>query len=237
MKNDSSWQYDEFKQVGKDYGDSAEVEAYDASHGDFRDIQTEACTVLDLLALEPDATLVDFGCGTGTFAIEAARRCKKVYAVDVSATMLDYAREKAARAGINNIEFHHGGFLSYAHPGPAVDAISTIFAFHHLPDFWKGVALGRLYEMLKPAGQFYLHDAIIEPDNCLGNLTNFIDKLAAAGGSFMREDAEMHFREEFSTYDWIIDGLLIRARFKICQKTLEDGVLATYLCIRPGRFP
>jgi len=237
MNIPSSWQYDEFKQVGKDYGDSAEVEAYDASHGEFRDIQAEANAVLDLLALGSEAALIDYGCGTGTFAIEAARRCKKVYAVDVSATMLDYAREKAARAGVNNIDFHHGGFLSYAHPGPAVDAISTIFAFHHLPDFWKGVALGRLYEMLKPAGQFYLHDAIIEPDNCLDNLAGFIDKLAAAGGNFLREDAEMHFREEFSTYDWIIDGLLTRAGFTISQKTLENGVLATYLCNRPGRYP
>lgn len=233
MINYPSWQYDEFRPVGKNYGDSAEVDNYDASHGDFRNLQAEANASLDLLALDSDAILIDFGCGTGTFAIEAARRCKKVYAVDVSEAMLDYAGEKAARAGIRSIEFHHGGFLSYLHTGPAVDAITSSFALHHLPDFWKGIALGRLYGMLAPGGRFYLHDAVIEPDNCLDNLANFIDKLAAAGGNFMREDAEMHFRDEFSSYDWIIDGLLTRAGFAIQQKTLENGVLATYLCSRP----
>jgi putative AdoMet-dependent methyltransferase len=45
-----SWQYNEFQQVGKDYGIPTEVELYDASHVDFRDIEKESNAVLDLLA-------------------------------------------------------------------------------------------------------------------------------------------------------------------------------------------
>lgn len=141
MKTHPSWQYDEFKQVGKDYGSPMEVEVYDSSHADFRDLEAESNEVLDSLAIRPGDVLIDFGSGTGTFAIQAARRCARVYAVDVSAAMLDYAKAKAAGAGTSNIFFSLGGFLTYEHPDQPVDAIVTTFAFHHLPDFWKGIAL------------------------------------------------------------------------------------------------
>jgi len=233
MSDHSTWQYDEFKQVGKDYGDPAEVEVYDASHGDFRDLEGEADTVLDRLALGSDAILIDFGCGTGTFVIEAAKRYAQVFAVDVSPAMLSQAQTKAKAAGVGNIIFCHAGFLTYSHQGNAVDAVTTTFAFHHLPDFWKGIALQRLYGLLKPGGQFYLSDAIIEERNCLENISAFIDELAEAGGDFLREDTETHFREEYSSYDWVIDGLLERAGFEIRDKRIDKGVLGHYLCRKP----
>lgn len=49
---------------------------------------------------------------------------------------------------------------------------------------------------------------------------------------FLQDDAEMHFREEYSTYDWVMDGLLTRAGFAIDDKQLQDGVLGIYLCSR-----
>jgi putative AdoMet-dependent methyltransferase len=63
-----SWLYNEFQQVGKDYGSQAEVDVYDTSHADFRDIEAESRQVLDTLALQPTDTLIDFGSGTGVFA-------------------------------------------------------------------------------------------------------------------------------------------------------------------------
>lgn len=232
MSDLSVWQYDEIKQVGKDYADPGEVEVYDASHADFRDLVAEAHGVLDRLALKADARLIDFGCGTGTFVIEAAKRCKQVYAVDVSPAMLSRAQAKAAAAGVENISFCHAGFLSYTHEGETVDAVTTTFAFHHLPDFWKGIALRRLHGLLKPGGLFYLSDAIITQPNCLKNISAFIDEMAKAGGDFLREDCETHFREEYSTYDWIIDGLLERSGFEIRDKRFEKGVLGHYLCCK-----
>lgn len=233
MSDYSDWQYDEFRQVGKDYGDPAEVELYDPSHADFRNPLAEARAVLDRLALGPDDTLIDFGCGTGTFAIEAARRCARVVAVDVSSPMLRRAEAKATAAGVENITFCHAGFLSYEHQGEPVAAVTTTFAFHHLPDFWKGIALQRIARLLRPGGQFYLSDAIVIPEDCLENVAAFIAWLGEAGGDFLHEDAKAHYREEFSTYDWVIDGLLTRAGLEICDKQLERGVLGHYLCRKP----
>ena len=154
------WQWDERVQVGTDYQDPAEVAAYDARMGRFRDVQAENRAILEALALTPEQILLEFGTGTGSFAIAAAGVCAAVYACDVSPMMLAYAREKAQRAGASNITFLLGGFLTYTHPGPAVDAVVTQLALHHLPDFWKGVALGRIAGLLKPGGKLYLRDVV-----------------------------------------------------------------------------
>ena len=230
MNDSISWQYDEFQQVGTNYGSKIEVENYDSSHSDFRDIETENLHVLDSLGIKSSNVLIDFGSGTGTFAIYAAKRCDKVYAVDVSQAMIERAKTKAIQAEASNIEFHHAGFLTYKHNDDPVDAIVTTFAFHHLPDFWKGIALKRLNRMLKPGGQLYIHDVVIKEANAIENISALIEKLATAGGKLLREDARRHFRKEYSTYDWVMDGLLTRSGFAIKSKHIDGGVLGTYIC-------
>lgn len=232
MQQSRSWQYDEFKPVGRDYGSKSEVDIYDSSHADFRDIEVESNRVLDALGVKDTDVLIDFGSGTGIFAIQAARRCRIVYAVDVSQAMIDLASAKATQANLSNIEFHHAGFLTYEHKGDAADAIVSTFAFHHLPDFWKGIALDRMNGMLRSEGQLYIHDVIMERANALANINTFIRKQEVTGGDFLREDAEGHFRDEYSTYDWVMDGLLSRSGFTIRSKNIEGGVIGTYLCTK-----
>ena len=54
-------------------------------------------TVLDWLPIDMTGmTLLDAGCGPGQFSLEAARRGADVTAVDLSPTLLDLARERAA---------------------------------------------------------------------------------------------------------------------------------------------
>ena len=174
MRDLASWQYDEFQQVGRDYGNPAEVEIYDCTHADFRDLEAESNQVIDLLGLASSDVLIDFGSGTGTFAMAAARRCARVHAVDVSPAMLD-AKAKAMAAGISNIIFSHAGFLTYEHLDQPAAAIATTFSLHHLPDFWKGIALARMRSILKPRGQLYIHDVILEQDRAIENIRASID--------------------------------------------------------------
>jgi putative AdoMet-dependent methyltransferase len=77
MRDLASWQYDEFQQVGRDYGNPAEVELYDCTHADLRDLEVESDQVLDLLGLASSDLLIDFGSGMGTFAMAAAPLCPR----------------------------------------------------------------------------------------------------------------------------------------------------------------
>jgi hypothetical protein len=53
--------------------------------------------------------------------------------------MLELLRQRAAAAGVANLECVQAGFLSYRHAGPPADAVYTRNALHQLPDFWKRV--------------------------------------------------------------------------------------------------
>ena len=232
MIENPSWYFDEFNQVGIDYSRIEEVEAYDARYAKFRNVVDENNAILDALKVQPDHILIEIGTGTGAFAIQAACRCKKVIAIDISLAMLAFAKKKAADAGIRNISFSHGGFLTYEHTDVLVDGIVTSTALHHLPDFWKAIALRRLNKMLKPGGQLFISDVVFKDDDPLRNIAIWLGNLEKVADSQFRQEAEMHIREEFSTLDWIMDGLLDRSGFKIVSKKISEGVMAKYLCIK-----
>ena len=77
--------------------------------------------------------------------------------------------------------------------------------------------------MLKPDGQLYIHDVILEQDNATEVVKAFINKQSVAGGDFLKRDAEGHFQQEHSTYDWILDGLLARTGFRIVSRNYSRG--------------
>lgn len=67
---------------------------------------TEVSFLIEKLELTPDMHLIDIGCGTGRHAVEFARRGFRVTGVDQSAGMLEQARLKAERAGVE-VELVH----------------------------------------------------------------------------------------------------------------------------------
>ena len=232
MKSNQRWQWDETIPVGRDFGDRAVVAAYDERHRRFRDVDGENAAILEKLDLPSDAVVGDFGCGTGAFARLAARRCRTVYAVDVSAAMLDFVQWKAKEEGLANVVCRPGGFLTYAHDGPPLDAIHSSLALHHLPDFWKQKALDRLAGWLKPGGRFHLMDVVFGTENVDASVEAWIAGTEAKGGAEVGESIRGHVRKEFSTYTWIMEGLLDRAGFRIDSSESSGGVLAHYYCTK-----
>lgn len=230
-----AWMYDEFVHTGTDFSDIKKVEAYDAKMSKFRDYGKESELILDALEITQDDTLLEIGTGTGHFARAAAGRCKRVYAADVSKPMLEYARSKAEKEGISNIEWVHAGFLSCDFHGIKFDGIVSNAALHHLPDLWKAVALGRVYGSLKPGGRFFLGDVVfscgigeIEP-----RAKAWIDGYEAIDKELHREAAE-HLKKEYSTFSWVLEGMLDRAGFGYRILADSNNFMA-YLCTRDWR--
>jgi len=229
------WLYNEFQQTGKDYSLQEEVEVYDPSHNDFRDLVKEIGVVIEWLRPNKGSKLLDIGCGTGNFSIAMARICEKVYSIDISKAMLKYAQEKAISKKIKNISFTHSGYLNFNLPDQSIDGVISSLSLHHLPDFWKSIALERIFNVLKPKGKFYLYDVVI-PDHQPSDAINaFIANQGIKGGDFMREDTIIHFKEEFSTLDWIMKKLLINAGFIIKKEETQDGLLKKFYCEKSGQ--
>ena len=233
MEKKKEWYYDEFKHVGADYNDLAEVKNYDKKMQKIRDIKKENAEILSLIKLEKDHRLLEVGCGTGEFSIAAAKKCKEVVALDISKKMLEYAGEKAYEAGINNIRFVNSGFLSFDNKEEPFDAIVTSLVMHHLPDFWKTIALKRAYNFLKDDGLLYIFDVIFS-----FGLNEYEDSLNDWVDS-MPEDkitgrVKSHIKDEFSTTSFIMECILEEAGFTIEEKKFNGGVYASYLC-RKGK--
>jgi ubiquinone/menaquinone biosynthesis C-methylase UbiE len=226
------WYFDEFIQTGTDFTDIDKVEAYDNKMCKFRNYKQEAAMVLDLFNVQNTDVLLEIGTGTGHFAIEAAKRCGRVHAVDVSETMLKYAEFKALQENVTNIEWSHSGFLSTDFPDAHFDCIFTNAAMHHLPDFWKALALRNIHRMLKPGGKFILGDVIFSCaiDETEAKVQDWIEGVKKVDDEFDDESAG-HIKKEYSTFSWIIEGMLDRTGFDH-KIVIDSNNFIVYLCTK-----
>ncbi|MDP2216288.1 MAG: hypothetical protein Q8J68_03250 [Methanolobus sp.] len=48
----------------------------------------------------------------------------------------------------------------------------------------------------------------------------------------MTHEYILHIKEEFSTFDWVIEELIEKASFRIEEAFYDNGFIATYLCIK-----
>ena len=232
MKQPPEWMYDEYRHCGVDYDKIENVAAYDRRHGEFRDFKAEAEQIKELLGLTAVDRVIDLGAGTGGITVHLAGQVQQVYAVDVSEPMLEQCRKKCREAGLSNVSCHRGGFLSYEHAGEQVDAIVAQTALHHLPDMFKQAALLRCYDMLKPGGQFLMIDVVFSfPVHAYDTaLQEWID-------GFPPEtvpQAVTHIKSEYSTFDWIMQGMLDRTGFVVEQVQDRDHAIKAYVCRKPA---
>jgi ubiquinone/menaquinone biosynthesis C-methylase UbiE len=185
-------------------------------------------------ALAPGSVVVDLGAGTGQFALAAAAVAGRVVAVDVSAVMLARLREKLRQ---REVEVVQAGFLTYQHTGDLADLVYSHFALHHLPDFWKALALGRMAAMLRPGGHLRLSDVVYGFDaaDAEERIEAWIARTLSddIDSGWTRAELAEHVRDEHSTFTWLLEPMIERAGFEIlaCEHD-GGGMLARYLCRR-----
>jgi putative AdoMet-dependent methyltransferase len=228
------WQYNETKFSGVDFSKVEQVAAYDSMHKKFRDYAKGTEEVIRRLGLDSNSTVIDLGSGTGAFALHAAKKCRTIYAVDISAAMIDYCKQQAEKEGLSNIVFCQGGLLTYEHVNELADAAVCVAVLHHLPDFWKLAALKRCHGMLKPGGRFLLFD-IVFPSAEIDlekKIDEWVKAIEAMADVRLAEEAVIHARDEFSTYDWIMEGIIRRSGFQIDTAEYGKGFQTTYICTK-----
>ena len=228
-----AWMIDELAHAGPEHLDAAFVAGFDRKQG-YPDPAADLAVVREH-GVGRAATGVDLGAGPGRLALAAAPHVARVVAVDVSPAMLALLRERAAKAGLANVECVEAGFLSYTHAGPPADAVYTRNALHQLPDFWKALALDRIAKLLRPGGVLRLRDLVFDfqPAEAEAVLDDWLDGAAtdpAAG--YTREDFAEHLRTEFSTFRWLLEPMLAAAGFRIVAASFEGSIYGAYTCIK-----
>ena len=101
--------------------------------------------------LHPRATVVEFGCGTGSLALALSSHVGQIHAIDVSAEMIRIAERKKADRGVTNVTFHVGTLEAMQSRIPRhVDAVWAYSILHLVDD--RTSTLGTAFELLKPGG-------------------------------------------------------------------------------------
>jgi len=120
---------------------------------------------LDLAQLQPGHTVLDVGCGTGTLALEAARRLGtsgQVTGIDPAPRQIARAQAKARRqrrpAGVP-VRLHLGAIEQLAFADQSFDVVLSTWMMHHLPDDLKEAGLLEIARVLKAGGRLVVVDA------------------------------------------------------------------------------
>ena len=113
--------------------------------------------VYTMLGIEPDVffrgkTILDGGCGTGEETLFlASLGPERIVGIDTSEGSLDYARERAKAAGMDNVEFRHVSVLdTTTFAAESFDYVSSLGCIHHTPRMKD--AFDNLSRMLRPGG-------------------------------------------------------------------------------------
>lgn len=104
--------------------------------------------------LKPGGCALDVCCGTGDFAFElanAAGASGNVVGLDFAAPMVEIAKAKAGRAGLNNVDFLVGNACELPFDDNSFDCATVGFGIRNVADVDK--ALSEMARVVKPGGK------------------------------------------------------------------------------------
>lgn len=222
-----SWIYNEFLASGVDYTDKEVVTQFERRHQNFRNFEKEFELIKQRVSLKSTDEVLDVGCGTGAFILPASRNCKHIYGVDISSGMLGILQKKLDSSKITNVTLCNAGFLTFRNHIPGeqkFDVVISSLALHHLPDFWKAIALKNIADALKPGGRFYLYDVVytFPIEEWRQGVQGLLDDMESAAG----HEAEKHVSSEYSTFSWYLEELLQKVGLQV------EGVYDDYSFVR-----
>jgi len=121
------------------------------------EIESRAIELLERIGIRRGQAVLDFGCGSGTYTIPAARivgEPGRVYALDKDGEALDELMSKAGSTGLINIErMETSGELEIELTDESVDVVLLFDVFHsyYFPQVDdRRRSLSEIYRIMKP---------------------------------------------------------------------------------------
>jgi len=186
-----------------------------------------------LASLKEGETVLDLGSGAGFDCFLAAQKVGprgKVIGVDMTPEMVFRARENAAKAGYDNVEFRLGELEHLPLADNSVEVVISNCVVNLAPD--KDRVFAEVYRVLEPGGRFMISDmvnTISIPDfiresleahlSCLSaQRDEYLEKIQAAGFAQVEVVEETPFPWELSapTAEAIIE------RYGISQERVKE---------------
>lgn len=127
--------------------------------------RTWRTALLEQVAPRDGETIIDVGCGTGSFAILMKQLAPeaRIIGLDPDPEVLRRAEEKARKAGAK-IEWRQGFASDAADMGERLDKAVSSLVFHQIPLAGKGQGLAAMFAAVRPGGEVHIADYARQPD-------------------------------------------------------------------------
>ncbi|WP_417793436.1 class I SAM-dependent methyltransferase [Terasakiella pusilla] len=163
--------------------------------------------------LTPDAEVFEFGCGTGTTALNLADDAGHILAIDASQKMIEIARGKARDQHKANVTFAQDEIESFVGLGKQFDVVMAHSILHLLKD--RQTVLKQVHELLKPNG------VLISSTMCMKGIWPWLRIIVPLGHFFGLLPLVRFFRPDELLADIQQAGFEIEVSW---QPTLKEGL-------------
>ncbi|MFC2111992.1 ubiquinone/menaquinone biosynthesis methyltransferase [Bacteroidota bacterium] len=181
------------------------------------------------------ASVLDLCTGTGDLVLRIAANVNgetSIHALDYSEPMLNVARRKAGKKGLEKIKFIQGDAANMPYDDGMMDSIGIGFAFRNLtyknPD--REIFLDEILRILKPDGKFVIVESSQPPGKMLKGLFRIYLRLFVAGLGGMISGHKGAYRylaasaRNFYTPEEVHEMLLSAGFSKVFHRPLSGGI-------------
>ena len=130
--------------------------------------------------MKPTDKVVEIGCGTGGTSLLHSPHVQNILSTDISAKMIEIARQQAAEAGVTNVEYRQSSVDALNLPKSSQDMVLGLSILHLLPE--KEAAIRKVHNWLKPGGLF------VTSTICIGDMGSgakfFLNRVMPIGQFF-----------------------------------------------------
>jgi SAM-dependent methyltransferase len=130
----------------------------------------ELARMVELAELNGTELALDVATGGGHTALAFAPHVREVVASDLTAAMLEAARQHLADRGVNNVRFELADAEALPYTDGEFDVLTARFAPHHFPE--PAAFLAEAARVLKPGGRLVLFDNMAPEDDDLDAFMN-----------------------------------------------------------------
>ena len=137
-------------------------------------LDRNASKMLSEVGIGEGKSVLDFGCGSGTYSIPAAKLVGKngrIYSLDVSQGALDRLSRKAEKEGLDNIvTLLSSGNVDIPFDNEALNHVLLIDVLQEISD--KETLLGEIHRILKPDGVMTVYPMHIDSNELIKLASN-----------------------------------------------------------------
>ena len=187
---------------------------------------------LDIGPVSPGITVLDHACGAGTDLLIAAGRVGptgRAIGIDMTPAMVECARQAAKQAGLADVvQVHQGLYEELPVADASVDLVISNGVLNLSPD--KRRVLGEVFRVLRPGGQLYLADVVVQRELTPEARSNPDLWAACVAGAVVESELQSLATEAGFT------GAQVVRRFNCFYDTTAESKVAKDLFIQSVNF-